>query len=62
MKKLITLALSAFLFTNVMATETKKVPAKKEEAVPAAKPKVKRPCKPGQTEKKDGCHEVKKLK
>lgn len=62
MKKLLTLLVVALSF-SVQAAEAPKKPAdKKEAAAPVIKPKVKKPCKPGQTEEKDGCHEVKKLK
>ena len=54
----------ALLSFQLQAAEAppKKVPAKKEAAAPAIKPQVKRPCKPGQTAEKDGCHEVNKQK
>jgi len=58
----IILALTILSLQANAAEPPKKAPAKKEAAAPAIKPQVKRPCKPGQTEEKDGCHEVKKLK
>ena len=63
MKNLITLILLAFSL-NGLAGEAPKSPAKptKKEAAPTLKPQVKRPCKPGQTEEKDSCHEVKNQK
>ena len=61
MKKILTLLVVALSF-NIQAAEVPKKPIDKKEAAPIIKPKVKRPCKPGQTEEKDGCHEVKKLK
>jgi hypothetical protein len=60
--KYLILSLALFAFHVNAAEPPKKAPAKKEAAAPAIKPQVKRPCKPGQTEEKDGCHEVKKLK
>ncbi len=60
--KYLILSLALFAFQVNAAEAPKKTPAKKEAAAPAIKPQVKRPCKPGQTEEKDGCHEVKKLK
>ncbi len=60
--KYLILSLALFAFQINAAEPPKKEPAKKEAAAPAIKPQVKRPCKPGQTEEKDGCHEVKKLK
>lgn len=61
--KYLILSLALFSF-QLQAAEAppKKAPAKKEAAAPAIKPQVKRPCKPGQTAEKDGCHEVNKQK
>ena len=58
MKKLIPLLLVALFSFNAYAGEK----PKKEAPPPAVKPQVKKPCKPGQTEEKDNCHQVKKLK
>jgi len=52
------LLLTALTFSlNTLAAEPQKVPAKKE-AAPVIKPKVKRPCKTGQSEEKDDCHKI----
>jgi len=70
MKYLIALVASMFMLTAYASDakkEEKKEPAKAAEvkkddkkADAKAEPKVKKPCKEGQTEEKDGCHEVKK--
>lgn len=66
MKTLIAVVLSVFAVTAFAADPPKK--EEKKEPVKAevkkddkkAEPKVMKPCKEGQTEEKDGCHEVKK--
>ena len=60
--KYLILSLALFAFQVNAAEAPKKDSAKKEAAAPAIKPVVKRPCKPGQTEEKDGCHQVNKQK
>ena len=56
MKKTIALIAAAMLSVSVAQAQTK--PADKPAPV---KPVVKKPCKEGQTEEKDGCHELKKI-